>query len=221
MRDNNNDPKWIGQKFNRLTVIGFRYLRRGQYHHWEWECKCDCGNVKTFNPGKVKSGHTQSCGCIRAERLIGYNKVNKYIHGGHKTRLNNIWHGARQRCENPTSKDYKNYGGRGIRFCSEWQSFDCFRNWAMNNGYDPALTLDRIDTNGNYEPDNCRWTSIKAQCRNKRTNVIVTVNQKEMTLAEACDKYGMPYQNVWHRLFIYGWTLEEALSTPVGQHRNK
>lgn len=117
-------------------------------------------------------------------------------HHSTKTRLYKIWEGMRGRCQRKKHKHFKDYGGRGISVCEEWEAFDTFKKWAVVNGYNEALTLDRINCNGNYTPANCRWVTMKDQARNKRTNHHVTVEGCVMTLSECAEKYSIPKSTV-------------------------
>lgn len=117
-------------------------------------------------------------------------------HHSTKTRLYKIWDGMRGRCKRETHKHFKDYGGRGVSICTEWESFDIFKEWAIANGYTDGLTLDRIDCNGNYEPKNCRWATMKEQARNKRNNHRVTVEGRTMTLSECVEQYSIPKSTI-------------------------
>lgn len=138
-----------------------------------------------------------------------------YKHGKRNTRLFSIWINMLTRCSNKNTKAYNYYGGRGITVCDEWKnSFNSFYDWSMNNGYESNLTIDRIDVNGNYSPDNCRWTTIKTQANNRRNNHYVNINGVVRTLTEWCELYGINYRTVQDRL-KRGWSVEKALLTPV------
>lgn len=159
-----------GQKFGRLVVVErYGICRKGQ--DAKWLCSCECGGVAIATGKNLRRGNTQSCGCYKRERT----SEEKRKHGLslQKERLYYVWVGMRQRCLNANYKQYKDYGGRGISYCKEWDDYNNFRMWALANGYDDKApfgkcTLDRIDVNGNYEPSNCRWVDMKIQNNNKR-----------------------------------------------------
>ena len=137
--------------------------------HNVWLCRCDCGNEVEVIATDLTTGHTCSCGCLMRETA----SKTMTTHGKTGTRLNVVWQGMLARCNNQHHKSYKNYGGRGIKVCDEWLDFTAFEEWAFANGYDEnaprgQCTLDRIDNNGNYEPNNCRWADMKTQMQNQR-----------------------------------------------------
>lgn len=197
-----------GQKFGMWTVIKrAENTKRGQPR---WVCRCDCGNVATVQGCSLKSGKSRNCGCVRKE------KFNNAKHKQSYTRLYHIWTAMKERCFNENNNAYKHYGGRGITVCDEWlNDFQAFYNWAMANGYKDDLTIDRIDSNGNYEPSNCRWVTQKEQCNNTRRNVVIEFNGKEQTLQQWADEMNISCKTLWGRLNCYHWSVEKALTTPV------
>jgi hypothetical protein len=194
----------IGQRYGRLTVIEFAGTKKKQSY---WLCRCDCGTEKVIGSSPLESGHTVSCGCKSREG-------SEAIHGGAKTRLYNIWVGMKQRCGNPKSEVYIYYGDRGIKICKDWNGFVAFRTWALSNGYADNLTIDRINVNGNYEPSNCRWATMKEQGRNRRNNRFITIGQKTFCVAEWAKIYGVNPSLIHHRI-KEGWDEIEAVTTPL------
>lgn len=215
-----------GQRFGRLVVIERTEIDTARRPRWL--CKCDCGAYKVVSSVHLKNGSTKSCGCLRREevskrsteiaRRIGKN--NK-THGMRNTRLYHIWCGIKRRCLNPNAKPYDNYGGRGITICDEWKNdFMNFYNWAMANGYQENLTIDRKDNDGNYEPSNCRWASYEEQANNRRKakysnrTHCIEFNGEIHSLMEWSEITGINYGTLQKRIKL-GWTIEKALTESV------
>lgn len=222
MREINNNPEWLGKKFGRLTVIGFRRVENGENHAWAWDCKCDCGNiVYGIRPRSIKSGQTASCGCLKEEQNVHNLGESRITHGKTNTRLYGVWCHIKERCKNPHSPAYKNYGGRGICICNEWANdFQRFYEWAMGSGYKDGLTIERVNVNGNYCPENCCWITREEQARNKRNLRMVEIDGEEVTLKEACRRMNLPYQAVHLRITRYGMSVEDALNKPFIDKKN-
>ena len=195
---------YTGIKSGRLTVIGFDH--KTPTNHVYVKCKCECGKEVVVRASFILHQTTKSCGCYAAERK----KEKSTKHGMFGTRIYNIWMGMKRRCYDPKTDGYKFYGARGITFCDEWNDFKPFYEWAMENGYSDDLTIDRIDSTGNYCPENCRWVDYKSQGRNKRSNTRATYNGVTLCLSEWAEKFGIKYETFLSRL-RRGYSLEEAL----------
>ena len=200
-----------GQRFGRLTAL-YRddFIKKDGKKETAYICRCDCGQTKKILAYNLKSGHTVSCGC---QSLENRTKA-RTTHHKTNTRLYRIWRGMKTRCENQNDYHYEFYGKRCIKVCDEWQKFEPFYDWAMNNGYTESLTLDRIDNNGNYEPNNCRWATVKEQCNNRRTSRFIAHNNVSHTLAEWANIANMKPETLAYRI-NNGWPMDEALNTPV------
>lgn len=204
----------VGLVFGRLTVVEEAGISKGR--KTIWACRCECGEVTRVVGDSLRGGKTRSCGCLQSERSSASNSK----HGMSESSEYAIWKGIIQRCTNPSTKAYPNYGGRGITICDRWlygeanlSAFECFLS---DIGRRPSEkhSVDRINNDGNYDPGNCRWASRKSQARNQRTNRIVEFNGHQVSLAEACERAGVPYKTVWHRLKS-GWAIEAALEQGV------
>lgn len=193
----------IGKKFGRLIVI--EQIRKGK---GQCLCLCECGNYKIIRTDHLKSGLTLSCGCLQKERAsLACSK-----HNESSNKLYGVWSTMKARCQNKKSTKYKNYGARGITVCDEWNNdFSKFLLWARNNGYKDGLTIDRIDVNGNYCPENCRWATNKQQSRNKTNTIRIMFNGKLMAVADVAEILGIKYSKLlWG--YKNGKTLEEIIS---------
>lgn len=194
-----------GQRFGKLTVIK-RAEENTKHGRAQWICKCDCGNETITSGNFLLRGHTKSCGCA-----VKDNKT-FYKHGLSKTRIHYIWRAMKDRCYNPSNSHYYLYGNRGIAICDEWlNDFVSFYNWSMENGYSDNLTIDRIDNDKNYSPENCRWTTEIIQSNNKRNNKLFTYKGETKSLAEWCRILGVKYGDVQNRL-NHGYSFEESVS---------
>lgn len=170
----------IGERFGRLTVESRAedYVAANGAHHVQWRCHCDCGKMIVVDVCQLVNGKTKSCGCLHEELL----RKGNIKHNGSHDRLYKVFSNMKNRCYNSNSQDYQYYGGRGIKICDKWlNSYLAFKNWAYTNGYDDGAiqgecTIDRIDVNGDYEPENCRWVNISPQLKNRRN--IIKINGK-------------------------------------------
>jgi len=193
-----------GIRFGMLTAIRPAYRLKGKLM---WEFSCDCGTIKIANGTYVRTGQTKSCGCLAAPGKAVFGVPVKTL------REHRIWHGMISRCENPNLKEYKYYGAKGISVCESWRK--TFLNFFSDMGKCPnGLTLDRIDSKGNYEPGNCRWASHGTQARNTSGNIMVSINGESKCVCEWLEHFGLKKATYLGRLKS-GWTREMALKTPV------
>lgn len=199
----------VGQKVSRLTLLKEIPADRGR----SWECVCDCGNeliVKEFN---LRNGIIKSCGCLKKE----YAEIGNKIHGYNKTRLQRIYESMKSRCYYKNHIHYYNYGGRGITMCNEWLGKDGLKNfaeWALKNGYDEKLSIDRIDNNGNYSPQNCKWSTNLEQQNNTRYNHKIEYNGEVLSLSQTARKYNLSISTLFNRLKKWK-DVEKAIETPI------
>ena len=206
----------IGRKYGSLTVVDYATKHNGIEDTY-WICKCDCGNIVEVNGDSLNKGRVVRC--KQCPKPKG-NDSPVFKHGLTNSRLMRIWTDIKARCYNPNEKAYKNYGGRGVKMCDEWRNNSkSFFYWALNNGYNETLTIDRINTNGNYEPSNCRWVDRKTQCNNQRNNHYVEYKGERLTISQLAEKYGLKKHRVVSRL-LWGWSIEDAVELPKG-YRHK
>lgn len=196
-----------GKRFGKLTVVERACPEKKDKVYWV--CRCDCGNYSIATSGNLKSGNTTGCGCLQIEARRKANTT----HGQTETRLYKAWESMRQRCNNPKKDHYKDYGGRGISVCEEWdRSFSSFCDWAMSHGYGENLTLDRIDADGNYCPENCRWATVKEQQNNRRNNHLLTYKNETHSMMEWSEILGVDYCAL-KRKIRKGVSTEEAFES--------
>lgn len=219
----------IGQKFGRLTVIGKAdyYISPKGQQQMQWLCECVCGKKLVVRATNLKSGNSKSCGCWNIEQIKkSENKNKKYpqlIYNKTTKRLLNIYRNMIRRCYDKNNERYNDWGGRGIKVCEEWlNNFISFYNWAINNGYQDNLTIDRINNNGNYEPLNCRWATYREQARNSSKNHLITYNNKTYCIEEWSEITGLTPQAILSRL-RRKWSIEKTLKTKpmVNQYKFK
>lgn len=180
----------IGQRYGRWTVL--ERAGRNKHKQVTWLCRCECGRERVVVGHDLRSGGSKGCvSCGSRESAT--------THGGKGTRLYNIWCNLRQRCSNENHPRHKDYGGRGIAVCSEWDAFEAFRDWAISHGCREDLQIDRINNDGNYEPSNCRWATLKQQARNSRHNVHITINGVTKLLCEWAEIAGINYGTLKRR----------------------
>lgn len=205
-----SSKEYIGKKYGMLTITKEAVCEKpGVY---VFEALCDCGNITKVREGNLLNGHTTSCRCFR--KAVGKRNVK---HGGCGKRIYHIWDCIVERCTKGTIAS-KHYAARGISICEDWKSFAKFEEWAYQNGYDDTLSIERIDVNGNYCPENCKWIPRRLQTRNQTTTHWVEYNGRRMSLAEACEIANMSYKTVHARITQLGWSVEEALTVPIGHY---
>lgn len=197
-----------GDKFGKLTIKCLH--EDGKWDTRTWLCICECGNETIVKERLLKDGHRKSCGCLRGKHMI--------THGETKTRLFKIWSAMNERCERKAHVHYKDYGGRGITVCDEWKEFISFRDWSLKNGYAENLSLDRKDVDGNYEPSNCRWVTMKVQHNNKRNNHKLEYKSEIHTISEWSEITGIRKTTIRERIKC-GWSVEDALTKPVRKRK--
>lgn len=201
-----------GKRFGKLVVL--KRVENNKHHQPQWECLCDCGNKTVVVGQKLRKGITKSCGCLV------YEQKTRLTHGMTGTVLHNRWLNMKSRCFNPKNKRYARYGGRGIAICAEWMDFSNFYAWSMSNGFSENLSLDRIDNDKGYSPENCRWANPKQQSNNTSRNVKMRYNGEEKTLSEWCDLLNLDYKLIHGRIHQSGMTFEEAITKPLVEHRS-
>lgn len=207
----------IGQRFGRLTVQALDKYEPTS-HSTRWVCRCDCGKEKNVLASCLKSGAVMSCGCYSSEEKSKRSKTHGF---GNEDRLYRIWSGMKSRCYSKYDRNYQRYGARGIEICQEWRiDFIAFRTWAISNGYKDDLSIDRIDNDGPYSPENCRWATRKAQNNNRRTNVYLTYKGETHTAAEWAEITGIKEATLVMRK-RNGWSDSECLEITPSPNNNQ
>lgn len=201
-----------GDRFGRLTVIE-EAEQRGKIRMFL--CRCDCGALQEFRRGNLRSGNTSSCGCRRREVVAKRQRT----HDQRRHPLYAVWNSMLARCYNPNHKSYADYGGRGIEVCEKWHKFDGFFE-DMSEGYQPGLTLERIENERGYKPGNCRWATYREQNRNRRDNRMIDTPRGQMLLCEAAEVSGIDYNTLWRRL-NRGWPAEKLFTPPRQKGKKK
>lgn len=188
------------------------YITAGNNHFTQYECRCSCGTVKKVLANALRSGRSTSCGCVAKRIAKSTASHNFTTHGDSKSRLYKIWSGMLKRCENHNASNYQYYGGRDISVCDSWHSFINFKSWAIKNGYSDSLSIDRIDVNDGYNPDNCRWVTAETQANNRRSTVNITYMNETHSLADWAKIYNIPYKLFHKDIRIRGMSMEEAIN---------
>ena len=200
-----------GKRFGRLIVLERHVNAQKTNREAKWMCKCDCGNNVTVAGYSLRSGRTKSCGCYQKERASESNTT----HGQSKSKLYYVWNNMLQRCYNPKHIDYELYGQRGIQVCEDWHTFENFYSWALKAGYSSdrhnTCTIDRLDNNAGYAPNNCRLATGTQQARNRRNTLLVEYNGVVKPLKSWCEELKIPYITTWRRIKVLNWSVKDAL----------
>lgn len=203
----------IGERFGRLMVIRFSHSKNGAV----WLCRCDCGNETLVRTSILRCGSTNSCGCgSREAALNNYSEARdrRKVPYPHSRKMKDMYSNMQARCYDPSNKRWKNYGARGIKICAEWLTdIRAFYKWVFENGWEPGLTIDRINVNGDYEPSNCRFATALVQMNNTTRNRRLTWNGRTMTVTEWARKLGVRSQAIQHRV-DRDWTIERIFTQP-------
>lgn len=199
-----------GHKYGRLKVLKLNGLNERKRKIWL--CQCDCGQYTTLSTNELRTGNTQSCGCLHKEILIKNNKKRAY-HSLSRTKLYGVYNKMKARCNHKNHRGYEYYGGKNIKVCEEWSNdFRSFREWALNNGYQEGLTIDRKNLSGNYTPENCRWVTWDKQSINKTNTRFFEYKGKKQTLREWSMELNFNYKVLCNRIHRHKWTFERAIT---------
>ena len=204
-----------GMKFNMLTVIS--RAENAKSGKARWNCLCDCGKMTIVTGSNLINEAVKSCGCLSSATAT----QRCTTHGKSKTRIYQVWFGMKRRCNDPKMQSYKYYGMRGIYVCDEWDnSFQTFYDWAISHGYSDNLTIDRIDNNGPYSPDNCRWVTRQEQDNNRRRCIMICYQGRTQNLMQWCKELDLDYKLIYNRMFQSGMSFEKAVNTPLMESRS-
>lgn len=212
-------------RFGRLTVIGDAPSKIAA-SGFEARCarvRCDCGIEKDVRAGDLRNGYANSCGCLQRELVADASKTRNATHGGcrrdNRSPEYTVWTGLLQRCHNPNDKNFSRYGGRGISVCARWRGENGFPNFIADMGPRPTgLTLERMNNDGPYSPDNCAWATLKRQCNNRRSNRILEARGRAQTVTQWARELGINPSVIFCRLRS-GWAVEAAIFTPKRDKR--
>ncbi len=210
-------------KFGRITIIALPQKVDG-YKGKVVQYRCDCGTIKYANKFDIVSGKVTSCGCAKTEKIIQRSTKHGKAKRNCKSRLYQTWQDMKKRCYIESTTGYENYGGRGITICDEWrQDFVVFESWAIAHGYTDKLAIDRIDVNGNYEPDNCRFVDKKSNNRNRRSNFNITAFKETKSVVEWSEdaRCLVNFSTLYQRIYKLDWEAERAIATPYAAHHGK
>jgi len=210
MKRIHNFKDMTGLVFGRLTVL--RYSRSIKNSAW-WFCECSCGCECEIHGYAMRSGHTQSCGCIHSEQLAARNSRHKYATRKKRHPLYSVWKAMKKRCYNPNSKFWNSYGGKGVKVCERWRT--SFANFLADMGERPeGCSLDRIDNDGDYCPENCRWATASQQANNTSATRFFELNGTKKSITQWAEHFGFPPKTLRARINS-GWSFERAITTPV------
>lgn len=208
-----------GKKFNKLSVL--KREINIKYKYPMWLCKCDCGNKKMVSSHNLLRNHTKSCGCL-LKKNKGIIK-HKHAKKGKVSRTYITWQSMNSRCNNPNNTIYKYYGKHGIKVCKRWSNKNPkgFQNFLEDMGERPkGQSIDRVNNDGNYNPKNCKWSTSKEQCRNRRSNHLITFKNKTLCLSEWAEEYNISYKTLKQRI-KNKWPIKKALKTPIRKCERK
>lgn len=202
-------------RFGKLTAIKFHHTQVTKNGNKSfWLCECDCGNVVVVRTDCLTSGNTRSCGCIHKDL------ANEKFDNHTKERLYRVYYGMRQRCYNPNIRSYKTYGARGITICDEWQTYESFKKWALSTGYkeNSNLTIERIDVNKGYSPDNCTWIPSSQQAKNTTRTLHLEYRGKVMCLVDWAKELNVNQNTLYHWIQHKHMTIEDVINTKCNDY---